>query len=39
MLKYHNGYTNNLNNTISGTDLEGKLLKEICSSPGLSGHC
>ena len=35
--KHHNGYTNNLNNAISGTDLEGKTIEEICSSPGLSG--
>ena len=35
--KHHNGYTNNLNNAISGTDLEGKTIEEICSSPELSG--
>ena len=33
--KHHNGYTNNLNNDISGTNLEGKSIKEICSAPGL----
>ena len=27
--KHHNGYTNNLNNAISGTDLEGKSIEEI----------
>jgi len=27
--KHHNGYTNNLNNAISGTDLEGKTIEEI----------
>ena len=35
--KHHNGYTNNLNNAISGTDLEGKSIEEICSTPGISG--
>ena len=35
--KHHNGYTNNLNNAISGTDLEGKSIEEICSTAGLSG--
>ena len=35
--KHHNGYTNNLNNAIAGTDLEGKSIYEICSTPGLSG--
>ncbi|MBT5859378.1 MAG: superoxide dismutase [Flavobacteriales bacterium] len=35
--KHHNGYTNNLNNAIAGTDLEGKAIEEICSTPGLSG--
>lgn len=34
--KHHNGYTNNLNNAISGTELEGKSIKEICSTPSLS---
>jgi Fe-Mn family superoxide dismutase len=27
--KHHNGYTNNLNNAIAGTDLEGKTIEEI----------
>jgi len=35
--KHHNGYTNNLNNAISGTDLEGKSIEEICATPGLNG--
>ena len=35
--KHHQGYTNNLNNAIAGTDLEGKSIEEICDSPGLSG--
>ena len=35
--KHHQGYTNNLNNAIGGTDLEGKSIEEICASPGLSG--
>ena len=35
--KHHNGYTNNLNNAIAGTDLEGKTIEEICATPGLSG--
>jgi len=34
--KHHNGYTNNLNNAISGTDLEGKTIEEICKSNNLS---
>ena len=34
--KHHNGYTNNLNNAIAGTELEGKSIEEICASPGLS---
>ena len=34
--KHHNGYTNNLNNAISGTDLEGKTIEEICKSDDLS---
>ena len=34
--KHHNGYTNNLNNAISGTDLEGKTIEEICKSDNLS---
>ena len=35
--KHHQGYTNNLNNAISGTDMEGKSIEEICATPGLSG--
>ena len=27
--KHHNGYTNNLNNIISGTDNEGKSIEDI----------
>ena len=34
--KHHNGYTNNLNNAIEGTVLEGKTIEEICKSEGLS---
>lgn len=34
--KHHNGYTNNLNNAIEGTELEGKTIEEICKSEGLS---
>lgn len=30
--KHHQGYTNNLNNAISGTDLEGKSIMEILSN-------
>ena len=35
--KHHNGYTNNLNNAIAGTDLDNKSIEEICSSTALSG--
>jgi len=35
--KHHNGYTNNLNNAIAGTDMEGKSIEEICATPGLNG--
>jgi len=35
--KHHNGYTNNLNNAIAGTEMEGKSIEEICATPGLSG--
>ena len=35
--KHHNGYTNNLNNAIAGTDLAGKSIEEICATEGLSG--
>ena len=30
--KHHNGYTNNLNNAIAGSDLEGKTIEEILVS-------
>ena len=33
--KHHNGYTNNLNNIISGTDNEGKSIEDICKSLDL----
>ena len=33
--KHHNGYTNNLNNAIEGTELEGKTIEEICKTPEL----
>ena len=32
--KHHNGYTNNLNNAITGTDMEGKTIEEICAAIG-----
>ena len=35
--KHHNGYTTNLNNAITGTDLEGKSIEEICAIASLSG--
>tara|TARA_B100001758_G_C18410588_1_gene615374 strand:+ start:1767 stop:2405 length:639 start_codon:yes stop_codon:yes gene_type:complete len=34
--KHHNGYTNNLNNAIAGTNLENKSIEEICSTTGLN---
>jgi Fe-Mn family superoxide dismutase len=34
--KHHQGYTNNLNNAIAGTEMEGKSIEEICASPVLS---
>ena len=34
--KHHNGYTNNLNNAIEGTDLAGKTIEEICKSENLT---
>ena len=34
--KHHAGYTNNLNNAIAGTELEGKTIEEILS--GISGQ-
>ena len=33
--KHHNGYTNNLNNIISGTDKEGKSIEDILNSLDL----
>ncbi|RYC52250.1 superoxide dismutase [Flagellimonas olearia] len=30
--KHHNGYTNNLNNAIAGTDLEGKGIEDILTN-------
>jgi superoxide dismutase, Fe-Mn family len=30
--KHHNGYTNNLNNAIAGTEFEGKSIEEILTS-------
>ena len=30
--KHHNGYTNNLNNAIAGTDLEGKTIEDILTN-------
>jgi superoxide dismutase, Fe-Mn family len=35
--KHHQGYTNNLNNAISDTQMEGKSIEEICAAPALSG--
>jgi len=35
--KHHQGYTNNLNNSIAGTQMEGKSIEEICATPGISG--
>ncbi|MDC6362235.1 MULTISPECIES: superoxide dismutase [Flavobacteriaceae] len=34
--KHHNGYTNNLNNAIAGTDLEGKDIEAILSNLDMS---
>ena len=34
--KHHNGYTNNLNNIISGTENEGKSIEEILKSVDLN---
>ena len=34
--KHHNGYTNNLNNAIAGTDLEGKSIEGILKSLDMS---
>jgi Fe-Mn family superoxide dismutase len=35
--KHHQGYTNNLNNAIAGTQMEKKSIEEICATIGLSG--
>ncbi len=35
--KHHQGYTNNLNNAIAQTEMEGKSIEEICRAPGLNG--
>jgi Fe-Mn family superoxide dismutase len=35
--KHHQGYTNNLNNAISGTDLEGKSILDILASDMSNG--
>ena len=35
--KHHQGYTNNLNNAIAGTHMEGKSIEEICDTPGITG--
>tara|TARA_B100000073_G_scaffold27383_1_gene21133 strand:- start:181 stop:783 length:603 start_codon:yes stop_codon:yes gene_type:complete len=34
--KHHNGYTNNLNNAIKNTELEGKTIEEICQNPSIN---
>jgi Fe-Mn family superoxide dismutase len=36
--KHHNGYTNNLNNIISGTDNEGKSIEDILNSLDLKNQ-
>jgi len=36
--KHHNGYTNNLNNIISGTDNEGKSIEDILKSLDLENN-
>ena len=35
--KHHAGYTNNLNNAIAGTELEGKTIEEILATAGAAG--
>ena len=35
--KHHAGYTNNLNNAITGTELEGKSIEDILASVGAAG--
>ena len=34
--KHHNGYTNNLNNAINGTELEGRSIEDICRTSNLN---
>ena len=34
--KHHNGYTNNLNTAISGTEMENMTIEEICKNENLS---
>lgn len=34
--KHHAAYTNNLNNAIVGTEMEGKTIEQICATPNLS---
>ncbi|MGB0888208.1 MAG: superoxide dismutase, partial [Vicingaceae bacterium] len=34
--KHHNGYTNNLNNAIAGTDLEGKSINDILTGMDMN---
>ena len=34
--KHHQGYTNNLNNAIAGSELDVKSIEEICKTAGLS---
>jgi len=36
--KHHNGYTNNLNNAIAGTDLEGKSIKNILENLDMNNR-
>ena len=33
--KHHNGYTNNLNNAINGTEFQGKSIEDILRTPNL----
>ena len=34
--KHHNGYTNNLNTAISGTEMENMTIEEICKNENLT---
>jgi superoxide dismutase, Fe-Mn family len=36
--KHHNGYTNNLNNAIAGTDLEGKSIEDILTNLDMNNN-